>query len=218
MKLKNILISIFLLGALLLTSSCKKGNGGLSNIDVTSQINDFPKETLNADELSSLQLMREEEKLARDVYTVLYEKWKVNVFTNISSSEQKHTDAVLTLINKYGLTDPVASNAVGVFSDPKLQGLYTQLVTAGSASVLDAYQVGATIEDLDIYDLKNALLKSDNQDIKYVFDLLSMGSRNHMRSFYSQIISLGSSYAAQFISQAEIETIVTTSKETGSSW
>ena len=124
MKLNTILFSIFLLGALYLTSSCKKGNGGLSNIDVTSQINDFPKETLNADELSSLQLMREEEKLARDVYTVLYEKWKVNVFTNISSSEQKHTDAVLTLINKYGLTDPVASNAV-VYSQTQNCRVYT---------------------------------------------------------------------------------------------
>ena len=218
MKLKNILISMFLLGALLLTSSCKKGGGGLSNIDVTSQINDFPKEPLNEDELSSLQLMREEEKLARDVYTVLYDKWKVNVFTNISSSEQKHTDAVLTLLNKYGLSDPVTSNAVGVFSDSKLQGLYTELVTLGSTSVLDAYQVGATIEDLDIYDLKNALQKSDNQDIKYVYDLLSMGSRNHMRSFCSQLVSLGSSYSAQFISQAEIQAIITTPKESGSSW
>ena len=122
MKLNTILISMFLLGALLLTISCKKGNGGLTNMDVTSQINDLPKESLNEDELGSLQLMREEEKLARDVYTVLYDKWRVNVFANISSSEQKHTDAILTLLTKYGLSDPVGGNVVGVFSYLKIAG------------------------------------------------------------------------------------------------
>ncbi|MDD2306169.1 MAG: DUF2202 domain-containing protein [Prolixibacteraceae bacterium] len=202
----------------LIFASCQKDEEVAANLTVTSQIEALPTEPLNADELASLQQMREEEKLARDVYAALYEKWKINVFTNILSSEQKHTDAVLTLLNKYDLADPVGNNVVGVFSDSKLQSLYTQLVTLGSASVLDAYKVGATIEDLDIFDLELALSKSDNQDIKYVYDLLTMGSRNHMRSFYSQIISLGGSYSAQFISQTELEAIVTSAKETGSSW
>lgn len=198
--------------------SCQKDEEAASNLTVTSQIEAFPKEALNADELSSLMQMREEEKLAKDVYNALYEKWKINVFTNISSSEQKHTDAVLTLINKYNLTDPVDNNVAGVFSDSGLQDLYNQLVAKGNISVLDAYIVGATIEDLDIFDLEEALIKSDNQDIKYVYDLLTMGSRNHMRSFYGQITSLGSTYLAQFISQTELDAIVTSAKETGSSW
>ena len=198
--------------------SCQKDEEVAANLTVTSQIESFPKETLNADELTSLLQMREEEKLAKDVYNALYEKWKINVFTNISSSEQKHTDAVLTLINKYDLTDPVDKNVAGVFTDSGLQNLYNQLVAQGNISVLDAYKVGATIEDLDIFDLEEALLKSDNQDIKYVYDLLTMGSRNHMRSFYSQIISLGGSYSAQFISQTELVAIVSSAKETGSSW
>jgi len=202
----------------LVFSSCQKDEEVFSNLTVTSQIDAFPIEPLNVDELSSLQLMREEEKLARDVYTTLFAKWGINVFTNIASSEQKHTDAVLTLLNKYGIADPVGSNLVGVFSDPKLQDLYTQLVTIGSASALDAYKVGATIEDLDIYDLEEALLKSDNQDIKYVYDLLTMGSRNHMRSFYGQITGLGGSYSAQFISQVALDAIVTSARESGSSW
>jgi len=198
--------------------SCQKDEEVVSNLSVTSQIEAFPVEALNADELNSLQLMREEEKLARDVYTTLYAKWKVNVFTNISSSEQQHTDAVLTLINKYNLSDPVVSSVVGVFSDPELQNLYNQLVAQGNLSVLDAYKVGATIEDLDIFDLEEALSKSDNQDIKYTFDLLTMGSRNHMRSFYGQIVGLGGTYSAQFITQAELEAIVSSPREKGSSW
>ena len=215
MKTKVLVIAI---AVNLVFFSCQKDEEIATNLTVTSQIESFPKEALNADELTSLLQMREEEKLAKDVYNALYEKWKINVFTNISSSEQKHTDAVLTLINKYDLTDPVDKNVAGVFSDSGLQNLYNQLVAQGNISVLDAYKVGATIEDLDIFDLEEALLKSDNQDIKYVYDLLTMGSRNHMRSFYGQIVGLGGTYTAQFITQAALESIVTSPRETGNSW
>lgn len=71
---------------------------------------------------------------------------------------------------------------------PRVQEKHHWKLQKLSSSILEAYKVGATIEDLDIFDLKNSLLKSDNQDIKLVYDLLSMGSRNHMRTFYGQII------------------------------
>jgi hypothetical protein len=217
MKNEILQLSVVFLGLLLLTGSCQKSDV-LVNTTVTSQIIDLPLEPLNADESGSLLLMREEEKLAKDVYTALYAKWGIIVFLNISPNEQQHTDAILTLLNKYGLKDPVGNNVAGVFTSPYLQTLYTKLVAQGSTSVLDAYMVGATIEDLDIFDLAKALLKNDNQDIKLVYDLLLMGSRNHMRSFYGQIISLAGTYPAQFITQSELEAIVTTPREKGSSW
>ena len=71
--------------------------------------------------------MREEEKLAHDVYVTLYAQWDLPIFQNISRSEQTHTDAVKTLIDRYGLTDP-ASSKVGVFTNPDLQALYNDLV------------------------------------------------------------------------------------------
>lgn len=197
-------------------SSCKKNDVPTPNNDITSQINAFPKEALSADEILSLKWMREEEKLAYDVYTTLYNKWNVNIFSNIASSEQTHTNAVLTLLTKYELTDPVGNNAVGVFSDSTLQNLYMQLVAQGSTSVAEGFKVGATIEDLDIFDLNNWSTKVDNQDIKFVYQNLTKGSRNHMRSFYSQIISSGGTYTAQFISQAELDAIINSPKETGS--
>lgn len=197
-------------------SSCTKDDVITPNNDITSQINAYPKEPLNADEILSLKWMREEEKLAHDVYITLYSKWNVNVFTNIASSEQTHTNAVLTLLNKYDLTDPVGNNAVGVFSDTTLQDLYLQLVTQGSASIADGFKVGATIEDLDIFDLNSWISKVDNQDIIFVYQNLTKGSRNHMRSFYSQVISSGGFYTAQFISQADLDAIINSPKETGS--
>ena len=189
-----------------------------SNINVRSlqeQLNDLPMETLSADEQSSLLFMREEEKLARDVYVVLFDKWGVNIFSNISKSEQTHMDAMLLLLTKYSLTDPVGTNAVGVFSNSVLQDLYDQLVTKGKISLLDAYQVGATIEDVDIFDLSNALKKTDNEDITLVYEMLSKGSRNHLRSFYGNILNVDGSYTPQYITQEEFDAIVTSPKETG---
>jgi hypothetical protein len=88
-------------------------------------------------------------------------------------------------------------------------------VAQGNASVLDAYKVGATIEDLDIFDLKNALTTIDNQDIKLVYDMLTKGSRNHMRSFYKNILNVGSTYTPQYITQAEFDAIINSPMETG---
>lgn len=209
---KLVIIALVIAAAI---SSCKKDET-TSNSDINSQIIAFPKESLSADEITSLKTMREEEKLAHDVYLTLNSKWNVNVFTNIASSEQTHTNTVLTLLNKYALIDPVGTNAVGVFTDTTLQNLYTQLVAQGSVSALDGFKIGATIEDLDIYDLNNWALKIDNQDIKYVYQNLAKGSRNHMRSFYSQVIGAGGTYNAQFISRAELAAIINSPKETGS--
>lgn len=219
MKTVTIRIAMIALAVVLVAlSSCKKENITPKNngTDITTQINSFPMEPISNDEELSLKKMREEEKLAHDVYITLYSKWNINIFTNIASSEQTHTYAVLAILNKYNLADPVGTNGVGVFNDSTLQVLYNQLITQGSASLLDAFKVGATIEDLDIYDLNSLNSVIDNQDIKYVYSNLNKGSRNHMRSFYSQIISSGGSYTAQYISQSELDSIINSPKETGS--
>ena len=104
---------------------------------------------LSDDEIDGLLYMREEEKLAHDVYQVLYEKWGLTIFDNIATSEQRHTDAIKTLLDSYGLTDPAAGRDVGEFSDPALQALYDQLVEQGSQSLEDALLVGASIEEID---------------------------------------------------------------------
>lgn len=226
--MKNIVknASHLLVAAVLLftVSSCSKddtpasysnNNNNINLTNLQAQINSLPTEPLSNAELTSLSFMREEEKLARDVYITLYNKWGVNIFTNISNSEQTHMDAILLLLNKYSLTDPVGSNAVGVFNNATLQNLYNQLVAQGNTSVLDAYKVGATIEDLDIFDLKTALTGIDNQDIRLVYDMLTKGSRNHMRSFYKNILNTGGAYIPQYITQAEFDAIINSAMETG---
>lgn len=217
----------FLMGAALILTvvSCSKddgpvknnnnNNGNINIANLQAQVNSLPIESLNPAELTSLSFMREEEKLARDVYITLYNRWGVNIFTNISASEQTHMDAILMLLNKYSLTDPAGSNPVGVFNNTTLQNLYNQLVAQGNISVLEAYKVGATIEDLDIFDLQNALINIDNQDIRLVFDMLTKGSRNHLRAFYKNILNAGGTYTPQYITQVQFDSIINSAMETG---
>jgi hypothetical protein len=189
--------------------------GDLDQSALQLTIDTFPKEPLSDAERNSLIFMREEEKLARDVYTTLYAKWGSRPFYNISSSEQTHMDAVLTVLKKYEITDPVGSNPVGVFQNADLQKLYNQLVSQGNTSSLNAFKVGATIEDLDIFDLKRLSTEVDNKDILFVYSNLERGSRNHMRAFNRNIGNMGSVYIPQYISQAEFDAILSGSMETG---
>ena len=100
-------------------------------------------------EIDGLLYMREEEKLAQDVYTSLYQTWNLPVFKNISASEQSHFDALGVLIQRYGLTDP-ANTQAGVFTNPDLQALYNDLMSQGKHSISEALMVGAAIEEIDI--------------------------------------------------------------------
>jgi len=208
-----------ILGLMLLSTSlfnsCGSDSEDISPYYDQAYVERLPKESLSESERASLIFMREEEKLARDVYTFLQNKWNLFIFRNISTSEQTHMDAVLVLLNKYNIPDPVESNTIGVFSNADLQQLYSDLTTQGSMNLLDGLIVGATIEDLDISDLNSALLTVDNTDIQYVYDNLNKGSRNHLRSFYSQIQSQSGTYNAQFISQDEFDEIVNSPIERG---
>lgn len=179
---------------------------------LTSQ---YAVETLSGAEADALMYMREEEKLARDVYTALYQKWNVPVFANISDAEQRHMDAVLCLLNKYGLADPAAGNPAGTFTNKSLQALYNKLYAEGAQSVLKAYLVGASIEDLDIADLLDRMKTADNADITAVFGELMKGSRNHLRAFVRNLGQLGADYTPAYISPTAFEEIISTPRETG---
>lgn len=181
-----------------------------------SIITDLPSENLSAEERAGLLLMREEEKLARDVYQTLYDQWGLTIFTNIAQSEQTHTEAVRNLLEKYDIEDPVTDDAIGVFTNPTLQGLYDTLVAQGSESESAALIVGATIEDLDIKDLQDLIAQTDNQDIALVYENLTRGSQNHLRAFTRQLTTRGEMYEPQYISTADYEDIIATDQQAGS--
>ena len=163
---------------------------------------------LDATETEDLLFMREEEKLARDTYLTLYDRWSQNIFQNIARSEQRHMDTMLDMIQYYGLEDPVTDDTVGAFNNPVLATLYDDLIERGSASLLEALHVGAYIEELDIGDLRAAIDRTDEVLLINAYENLLAGSRNHLRAFVSQITWFGIDYVAQVLDQDDVDAIV----------
>ncbi len=171
---------------------------------------------LSQAEVDSLTYMREEEKLAHDVYLTLYDVWGLNLFQNIAGSEQTHTDAVAGLLYTYNIPDPADTSPVGAFVNPDLQTLYDDLVAWGSKSLSDALKVGAAIEEIDILDLEEALTFINANDIRTVYQNLLKGSENHLRAFTSTLErQTGEIYEPQYMDADAYESIVSADIQRG---
>jgi len=187
------------------TSAVDNGNGNGGN---GTSVLDVPASDLSAEESASLLFMREEEKLARDVYNALYTVWGQPTFQNIAASEQMHMDEIKVLLDRYALPDPAL--APGQFTDANLQALYDQLVAQGSLSLADALKVGAAIEEIDILDLQTRSTQTDNADIQLVYANLINGSYNHLQAFTSALTQqTGETYQPQYLPVELYQTIIT---------
>jgi len=165
---------------------------------------------LTDEQAAGLQYMREEEKLAHDLYLKLFEIWGLPVFQNIASSEAAHTAAVENLLAQFGLADPAAGLPAGSFSDPSLQALYDQLLSRGSSSLEEALRVGALVEEVDIQDLAGRMAGISDAAVARVYTNLMAGSENHLRAFVSQLTArTGEEYTSQVLSTAQVAEILT---------
>ncbi|MBE0660419.1 MAG: DUF2202 domain-containing protein [Bryobacteraceae bacterium] len=138
---------------------------------------------LGAEQVEQLKFMREEEKLARDVYTYLFKKYGLRVFDRISESEQRHFDTLGRLLTANGIADPAKDKAEGEFVNTDLQKLYTDLIAKGDVSVKDALEVGVLVEKTDIADLEKILETETNTTLKRVYLNLLNGSMSHLDAF-----------------------------------
>jgi hypothetical protein len=172
MKAQRIVV-LLMVAVLFSPALAGKGPGGGSTAPVLTQI-----------EAQNLIFLREEEKLARDVYLAMLDRYHAQIFANISVSEQRHMDAVKSLIDKYRLQDPVVDDTPGAFTNPTLASLYQSLVEKGSMSFTDALGVGVIIEEMDIHDIEIEMLPfTTKTDIKQVLTNLLAGSYNHLDAF-----------------------------------
>ena len=186
-------------------------------LDQTGEVSGLTASTspLMQVEIDALLYMREEEKLARDVYNVLYAQWGIPVFQNIAASEQTHMDAVKAVMDTYGLSDPASATA-GEFTNQALQDLYDQLAAKGSLSSADAMLVGGAIEEIDIQDLRERLAETTHADIVQVFNNLLSGSIHHLSAFSAQYLSItGSAYVPQYMSFDDFNSLMASETQSG---
>lgn len=204
--------------------------------DETTTVSDDDRDELDSAEETHLVFMREEEKLARDVYITLSGMWPDSrVFVNIGEgSEQTHTDMIRDKLEDYGVEDPNPTtndlpSSIGFYTGEEYGDYFAEkyqlLINAGSQSELDALYVGAFIEELDMHDIVEcpaAIIEKDNgindcglnytdeQALINAYRSLLDGSKNHLRSFVGQIESIigEGNYQAQVISQEDVDEIL----------
>lgn len=194
--------------------------------------------TLDIGEETHLIFMREEEKLARDVYLTMNSLYPDEpTFSNIGDgSEQTHTDTVRDMLAVYGIEDPNPGTnnlpeSIGVFTGDGYGWYFTEkfdlLVNWGAQSLLDAWYVGAFIEELDMVDIigcPKVIVDTDNgigegecgmdytdeADLKTMYGHLVDGSENHLNAYVQNIenvIGVGN-YEAQVLTQDQVDAIL----------
>ena len=221
----------------------------LTNLALTATVSailmSFPSDTfpgkrsassgLDAVEASHLTFMREEEKLARDVYLTLAALYpNQSVFDTIATtSEQTHTDTLRDKLALFNLPDPNPDandlpDSIGVFLGAEWGWYFTEkfaaLTAMGSTSELSALYVGAFIEELDMRDIgicpqvmvdggypnPCGLEYTDASALRNAYRSLIDGSENHLRAYVGQIealIGIGN-YEAQYLTQEEVDAIL----------
>lgn len=190
------LLGVVVFGPVLTAAARGRSGAGSTNLSPTTPT------SLDANETEGLRYMREEEKLAHDVYLALYARWpRRSLFSNIAASEAQHTDAVFALLQRYGVSDPAAGKAAGVFENSFLQALYNHLIAMGSASEVETLKVSCLIEETDIQDIRDKMALTDDASILSTYQNLLCGSYNHLQSFSRVLANRGVAYQSQVISQ-----------------
>ena len=184
-KIKKIGLSLVCVATLISTNAIagKQDREETTNSSASSQNTDTSKTTeLSEEQIAGLIFMYQEEKVARDVYTKLYEKWGERVFKNITRSEQSHMNAVKGLLIKYDIAVPITDENIGGFVLSELQYLYDSLMEKGLKSKTDALEVGVMIEEKDIEDITEKMVGAP-ADIYRVYGNLLDGSYSHLDAF-----------------------------------
>ncbi len=138
--------------------------------------------------------MDNEERLAYDIYTVLYNHHlgagtEIKQLLNIPKSEQMHMDVVADVLEKYNLKDDSTDSeatTVGQYDIAAIQELYDALYTKGIVSKQAALEVGCMVEVVDVDDLDHAIQQAEDSnaaDVVAAFNILRDGSYNHYWAF-----------------------------------
>jgi len=179
-------------------------------------INNYPLSTLTQDLKDAISYMGNEERLAYDVYTNIYNYHAENngldimQLKNIADrSETKHIQIVQSIVRKYDLSEENLTNVTiavansntafedlpsGVYDIPAIQNLYDVLYAKGIQSQQDALEVGCMVEVTDITDLDEKIIiaqESNATDVFDAFTVLRDASYNHYWAFDNGLQNIG---------------------------
>jgi len=116
------------------------------------------------------------------------------------------------ILERYNIPNLELSQA-GLFSNVKLQAVYNTGVNEGDMTLLNALQASAMSEDMHIADLGTAIVRTDNQDLTYIYQSELAQSRNDLRLIVGQIQAFGGNYTPVYITADSYNAIISTPME-----
>lgn len=164
---------------------------------------------ISESEQRTILRMREEEKMTRDFYLAMNEKWNQKVFANIAENESYHMSQIFLLVEKYKLNDPIArtGDERGVYIDSGLQLEYNELIAAGNVSLKAALKAGAKMEENDIVELRNGIAGTSSKEIAGTYKYLLQYSANHLNALVQNLEKQGVAYQPEFLDKADYNNI-----------
>ena len=228
-------LALVFLSAALTTTNVTAGKGQGGPLAAAATSGTAAETSLDADEASHLVFMREEEKLARDVYLRFAEMYpEQDVFSSIATqSEQTHPDTIRDRLKQFNLADPNPDtnnlpDSLGVFTGEEwgwyFTEKFTELTEIGAENELAALYIGAFIEELDMHDISDCpqvmvdagysdpcgLRHTDEKALINAYRSLIDGSENHLRAYVGQIEAVigAGNYQAQYLTQDEVDAIL----------
>ena len=180
-------LSLFV--AAVLFSGCTKDDDTYtSGVNNDEGSNSALNETLSAQEMDGMMYMVENEKLLRDYFTVMNDKFNLPVFANIALSEQRHLSQLSVKFDRYELENPADAKGKGEFVNPDLQQIYNDLVAHGSSSIYAALSAGIGKVEKDIEDLSTFISQLEgNQDIEQIYSNILVESQSNLAALVAEM-------------------------------
>ena len=168
---------------------------------------------LTADEIEFIYAVREDEKVARDLYFSFFGTFGLKPFENIGKAEDNHIKATEKLFDYYEIDYPALSEN-GKFENAIRQKLFDSLLLKGTPE-LEAFKVMAMLEESNIVEYGEVLKTIANPNIKIVIENLARASANHFKAAIRQITALGGTYTPAIMTQEQYEAVIATGFEQG---
>ncbi len=168
--------------------------------DLKAKLSQMPLGSLTEEEKSSVQSMMEYEKMVRDVYAIMYEKWQTQAFENLGKKASAAMAAIKLLLDRYNLENPVKdATKVGDFKNVTLQKMLNAMVSKGDKSLKDALEACAEAEEMNMAKIENALKTCDSADLKLVYETLLNETIQMLKSIVYTLSIEGVTYKPKYL-------------------
>jgi hypothetical protein len=168
-----------------------------------------PQNQVSVDSLTASQVryLHDQEKLAMDLNWDFQWMWEESIFQSLGAMERRHMDELLTWMSAHGLTPLVTSRSEGAYGDDDHLAAWEELLSRGSASLVEAYRANAYMEEWDITEIRALMESTNEQTLVIILERLLAGAEKHLRMLVSRIQGLGQVYQAQMLRQSDVNQI-----------